>query len=150
MSAFVETSLNLLLFSVGGVRFACDADQAAVINTYHGESADDLFWFHEEIGFGLAPVRYHSPTVVTVRIGGPRTCRVIIDSLEEIAEFSPDDIRLFPSLLEPLALQKGMWGILHHKGQMVLLVDFQLLMKKRFSLAGAEPMKHETHIAERR
>jgi chemotaxis signal transduction protein len=124
-------SLNLLLFSVGGVNFGIDADQIAAITAYDGEFAGDLFWFHEELEFGKTSLVYRSPTIVTVRIGALQTYRVIIDSMEEIAEFSLNDIRPFPPLVEGFALRRGMWGILVRNGRVVLLLDFLRLFKGR-------------------
>ena len=126
-------SLNLLLFSVGGVRFGVDADQVAEITAYDGDPAENLFWFHEEMDYGAQTVRYLSPTIVTIRTGDVSPYRVIIDSMEDIAEFSQNDICLFPSLVEPFSLQKGMWGILLQHGSMVVLLDFQRLLKERKS-----------------
>jgi hypothetical protein len=123
--------LDLLLFSVCGVHFGVDAGQVTGIAAYDGEQAEDLFWFHEEMGYGDKMVRYHSPTTLTIRTGVGLPYRVIIDSMEDIAEFSQHDISLFPALMEPFALQKGMWGILARRGTMVLLLDFLRLFKER-------------------
>ncbi|NTW98776.1 MAG: hypothetical protein HGB35_02385 [Geobacteraceae bacterium] len=132
-------SLNLLLFSVGGVHFAVDVEQAAGMTPYNGEVADDLFWFHEELDFGAAPISYHSPTIVTIRTRDARPYRVIIDSMEHIGEFSQDDIIPFPPLLEPFSLRRGMWGILSHHGNIVVLLDFQrLLQEKRTNPDGQD------------
>jgi len=127
MSAGADIQLELLLFSLCGVHFGTDAGQVAGIELYAGEQSDDLFWFHEEIGYGDRPVRYSSPVVVTFR--NESRYRLIIDSMEEITVFSHNDIRLFPDLLEPFTLRKGLWGILPRNGRMVLLVDFQRLLK---------------------
>jgi hypothetical protein len=125
--------LNLLLFSVGGVHFAMDAEQASGLTPYDGEEADDLFWFHDELDFGDASITYHSPTIVTIRTRDARPYRVIIDSMEHIGEFSQDDIVPFPPLLEPFSLRRGMWGILSRHGTIVVLLDFQRLLKERRS-----------------
>lgn len=124
-------AVNLLLFAVGGVSFGVDADQVAEIATYHGETADDLFWFHEEMGYGSKVVTYHAPTIITIRTGGASSCRVIIDSMEDIAEFSHNELTLFPALLEPFVLRRGLWGILPRRGSMVLLLDFTCLLRER-------------------
>ncbi len=131
MSDLGGKQLNLLLFSVGGVHFAVDAEQAAGMAPYDGEEADDLFWFHEELDFGAVPVTYHSPVVVTVRTPDARPYRVIIDAMEHIGEFSQDDITPFPPLLEPFSLRRGMWGILVRNGRVVLLLDLLRLLKGR-------------------
>lgn len=127
-------SINLLFFSVGGIHFGIDAEQVAGIAVYDGEQADDLFWFHEELKYGDTVATYASPTVITIRTGGGRSYRVIIDSMEDIAEFSQDDIRLFPELLEPFAMRRGLWGILPVNGIMVLLLDFQLFLKQKLTV----------------
>jgi chemotaxis signal transduction protein len=126
-----SNSLNLLLFSVGGISFGIDADQVAEIAAYEGETSEDLFWFHEEVDYGGRTVGYCSPTVVTIRSGNDFTYRVIIDCMEDIAEFSHSDIALFPALLEPFSLKKGMWGILSRQGKMTLLLDFERLLKEK-------------------
>ncbi|HXE96424.1 MAG TPA: hypothetical protein VN642_08465 [Dongiaceae bacterium] len=130
MSGEDDIRLELLFFSVGGVHFAVDSGQVAGIATYDGEQADDLFWFHEEMGYDGNSVSYHSPNIVTIRTGGVSSYRVIIDSMEDIAEFSQNDIRLFPPLLEVFSLRRGMWGVLPRHGRMVLLVDFKRLIRE--------------------
>lgn len=133
MNEMGEISLNLFLFSVGGVHFAIDAEQVAEVNAYDGEQSEDLFWFHEEMGYGDKKVRYHSPTVVTIRTGEVLPYRVIIDSMEDIVEFSWNNISLFPALLEPFVLRKGIWGVLPRKGTMILLLDVKRLSRERRS-----------------
>lgn len=131
MTACCQVPLNLLLFTVGGVRFGSDADQATGMAPFNGEDASDLRWFHEEVGFAAKPVTYRAPTIVSIRTGGRKPYRVVIDALDEIAEFGREDIRLFPTLLEPYAMRKGIWGILPRPRHLVLLVDFQLLLKHK-------------------
>jgi len=126
-----DIRLDLLLFSVCGVHFGVDAGQVTGIAAYDGEQADDLFWFHELLEYGDASCTYFSPTVITIRTGGVLSCRMIIDRMEDIADFSQEDIRLFPLLLEPFALRNGLWGILTRGGRMVLLVDFKRLSKSK-------------------
>lgn len=134
MSELASSTLNLFLFSVGGVHFAVDAEQATSMAPYAGEEAPDLFWAHKELGFGDKPVSYRSPTVVTIRTPDTRQYRVIIDTLEDIAEIDRNDIRLFPKLLEPVALRNGMWGIVVKDDRMILLVDFNRLQRERMAV----------------
>ncbi|MDD2272389.1 MAG: hypothetical protein PHP95_09615 [Desulfuromonadaceae bacterium] len=135
MSSIDGIRLNLLLFSVGGVHFGMDAEQAAAITGYHGEEAEDLFWFHEEIGFGGATLAYSAPTIVTIRGEDSLSYRVIIDKMEDIAEISSVDIQSFPLLVESLALRKGMWGVTVREGRMVLLIDFTRLLRHKSGTA---------------
>lgn len=131
MSGQDDAQLNLLLFSVSGVHFAVDAEQVAEIGAYAGEQSDDLFWFHEELEYGTKAIRYASPTVVSIRTGGDRLCRVIIDAMEDVAAYSLNEIQLFPALLEPYVMRRGLWGILQRNGVLVLLVDFQRLLQHK-------------------
>ncbi len=95
---------------------------------YRAEEENNLFRLHEVLNYGYS-ITYSSPTILTIRTGGSRNFRLIIDSMENIAEFNQNDIRPFPALLEPCALRKGMWGILLLDGKMVLLLDFQRLAR---------------------
>lgn len=131
MSIIDGIRINLLLFSVGGVHFGMDAEVAAAIAEYHGEEAEDLFWFHEEIGYrGAMPV-YNTPTIVTIRGDDSQSYRVIIDKMEDIAEISSVDIQPLPLLVEQFALRKGMWGVTVREGHMVLLMDFTRLLRHK-------------------
>jgi chemotaxis signal transduction protein len=130
MSGPAAMQLNLLLFTIEEVHFAVDGEQVTEVTAYEGVQSDDLFWFHQELGYDESVV-YLAPVIVTIRTEDDRRYRVIIDSMEDIAEFSQNDIRPFPPLLEPFALRKGMWGVLPRNGNMVLLVDFNLLLKQR-------------------
>ncbi|MDA8430231.1 MAG: hypothetical protein M0T70_13330 [Geobacteraceae bacterium] len=127
MSRAADIRLNLLLFSVGGVHFGMDADLAAGMAAYNGEEAEDLFWFHKELEYCRDAFVYTAPFVVAVRTADSTSYRVIIDAMEDVVEISMMHISPFPPLLEPLALRKGLWGILPRNGHMVLLVDLQRL-----------------------
>lgn len=127
-----DDSLNLLLFSVWGVSFGIDADQVAEITAYKAET-EDLVWFHDEMGYGDKKLRYHSPTIVTIKTDREMPYRVIIDSMQDITQFNWNDITPFPALMEPFSLQMGMWGILSRQGSMVLLLDFQRLLRNKLN-----------------
>ena len=128
-----DIRISLLLFSVGGVHFGIESGQVAGMAAYDGEQAEDLFWFHEEMGYGDKTASYHSPTILTIRSEAGLPYRIIIDSMEDITEFSQNDIALFPALIEALVLRRGMWGVLSRNGCMVLLLDFQRLLKGKRS-----------------
>jgi hypothetical protein len=127
----ISDPLNLLFFSVYGVHFAVDAEQVSGMAVYKGEVADDLFWFHEVFEYSSTGAGYVSPTVIKIRTGIEPSYSVIIDSMEDIAEVRQSCIRPFPALLASFTLRSGMWGILPRNGVMVLLVDFQLLLKQK-------------------
>jgi len=134
MSAAEVTWLKLVLFSAGGVSFGVEAGEAENIAAYSGESGDDLFWFHDLIDYGDDSISYSSPTIISIKTEGPGSKRIIIDSMEDIAEFSQNDIRPFPPLFEQFALRKGMWGILIMEEKLVLLMDFGLMMRNRHTI----------------
>lgn len=133
------TDVNLLIFSVRGVLFAMDAEQAQSTAPYKGEQADDLFRFQEQLGFVDAEVTCQTPVIVTIRTADSRPYRIIIDSMEDIAEFSLNDIYPFPTILEPFALKNGMWGILRRNGRMALVMDFERLFKRKTDNCKLKP-----------
>lgn len=119
-----ELQLNLLLFSVGGVCFAVDAEQVDGMSGYAAEESDSLLWFHEMLGFGDREVRYRAPTVLSVKTVACRTCQVVIDNMEDIAEYSVHDLAPLPALLEPFAIRNGIWGVLKRDTALTMMVDF--------------------------
>lgn len=135
MSAAGDThgpfSLNLLLFSVAGVTFGVDAEQVEDIFPCRGEVSEDLCWFQRELGHGDAPPLYEAPVVLAVRGRDETDSWVLIDRLEDVTGIAAGDIRPFPPLVEPFALRKGLWGIVVKGDRMVLLVDFQRLLRER-------------------
>lgn len=121
--------LTLLLFSVGGVRFAAATDQVLGTAAYGGAGhpqEDAPLWFHKAVEFASVPA-YLEPTALTVKARGQGPCTVIIDAMEEIVEVSTDEIRPFPALLEPFARRAGMWGVFPRDGHMFFLVDLERL-----------------------
>lgn len=130
--------LNLLLFSVAGVCFGMETEQVEGTTAYSGETADDLFWFHNELGWAEDTANYRAPAIVSVKTADSASYRVIIGALEDIAEIEAGDIRLFPSLVEPFALKKGMWGVAVMEGRMILLIDFQRILRNKSSNATVD------------
>lgn len=120
-----ELPLNLLLFTVGGVCFAVDAEQVECMTGYLPEESGDLFRFHELAGFGGREVTYRTPTVLSLKSSEPGGCRVLVDAMEDIAEYGVDDIAPLPVLLEPFAFRHGLWGVLKRDNGLAMLVDFQ-------------------------
>lgn len=127
----IPDTLNLLVFSVGGVSFGIDADQVATISAYKSEGTANLVWFHKELDYGDKAVSYYSPTVVTIRSEAALPYQVVIDSMEDIIEYNQNEIHCFPKMLEQFALRKGIWGILLKNEKMVLLLDFMLLLREK-------------------
>jgi len=124
--------LDLLLFSVGGVRFAVETGLIAGIAAYNGETSEGLFWFHEEMDYGENRVDYTSPFILTIKSEAAVPYRIIIDSMEDIAEFSTGDIRLLPPLMEPLLIKKGIWGLLLINEGVILLLDIARLIMNKY------------------
>lgn len=125
------TGLHLLLFSVGGVGFGVDAEQVEGTAAWEGDEAEDLVWFHRELGYGIEKVAYRMPSVLTIRTGDGRGYRVVIDQMEDVAAITSGDIHPFPPLVEPFALRRGMWGIVVNGDRMILLVDFARLLREQ-------------------
>jgi len=134
-----DIRLALLLFSICGVHFAVDTEQLTEIIEFNGANSSNLLRFHEIIDFGNLSVVYNAPTILSIKTLNNDSYRVIIDSMEEIADFSQNDIRLIPPLIEPFTLRCGIWGVLIRKGQMVLLLDFYRLLHEKPSRYVSSP-----------
>ena len=129
--------LELLLFRVGGVCFGIDAGQVEKMDSCGAEAPAGALWFHDLLDFGTLPVAYREPTLLSIKAPG-ETVGVIVDAVQEIAEFPFDAIRPFPPLVEPFALAKGMWGVLQRGEEIVPLLDFQRL-RPRIAALQAQP-----------
>lgn len=116
-------SIALLLFRVGRVRFAIEAGQVASMAPFTSSEGEEALPFHRIVGYGDAEIPCRAPTVLSLRRRGGRALQIVIDAPEEIAEFAWSDIVPLPPLLEPLALRRGIWGVLRLGEEMVLLVD---------------------------
>lgn len=136
MTTDADRCLNLLLFSVDGVSFGIDTEQTLATAAYHGEESDDLYWFHELLHYGTPATVYLAPTIITVGTRQGRRHRVIIDGMEEIAEFAIDDMRPLPALCEPFCLANGIWGVLPRKERLTLLLDLTGLFSRRDGTAA--------------
>lgn len=127
-----ELRLNLLLFAVGGVCFAVDAEQIDGMSEQQTEENDKLYRFHEMLGFDGEDVVYRAPTVLSVKSAAAGTAQVLIDNMEDMVEFSVNDIVPLPALIEPFAIKNGIWGVLKRGGNLTLLVDFYRIAKLHF------------------
>lgn len=135
--------VNLLLFSVQGVRFGIEAEQALETALYRGEEGEDLFWLHELLQYRIPSTPYLAPAVVTVGTRQGARRRVIIDQMEEIAEYPTADMRPLPAVCEKLCLRNGIWGVLPRQGKLTLLLDLLALFARRDEEA---PRLHEEGV----
>lgn len=118
--------LNLLRFEVGGACFAAESSQIAALLPYPGPGESSATWFHQALAYAETPA-YRAPVlaVVPMEDGPPR--QLVMDALDELLDVGLDEIQPFPPLIEPFALRKGLWGVLPHGCQTVLLVDLRRL-----------------------
>lgn len=125
------SSLNLLLFSLGGVCFGVDSEQIEAIGAYHVTAGEvDALWAHNLLGFGDVTVTYSMPTVLTVTSDNATDSRrIIIDSMEDLCEYPCKAIIPFPAMLEQYLLKRGMWGLLQIQDKIVFLIDFKRIIQ---------------------
>lgn len=121
-------SLNLLLFSIGGVSFGIDAEQVEAIGEFNTDNVVDYTWSHELVNFGDNQPEYNSPTILFIKSPLQSSCQIVIDCMEDVTEYSVNAICPFPSLIEPYLLSIGMWGMLQRGGKIVLLLDLMQMI----------------------
>lgn len=123
--------LRLLVFSVGGVRFAADAEQVDSLREYGAEeSAGPTVPFHEALGNEAGTVAYRCPEICTIT-GADGMCSFIIDSPEDIVTVSWDDLQPLPPLVEPFAARRGIWAVIPETPGIILVVDLNRLASRR-------------------
>lgn len=123
--------LRLLVFSVGGVRFAADADHVESLRQYDAEvHAGPTVPFHEAMGYETGTVAYRCPEICTIT-GTAGSCGFIIESPEDIVTVSWGDLQPLPPLVESFAARRGVWaGIADPRG-ILLVVDLCRLATRR-------------------
>jgi len=120
--------LPVLFFSVGGVHYGVSTDQVLSAAARGASEDGEPLWFQREMGYGGEPA-CPRPAAVAVKAAGGKRLTVLIDSLEEIAEVAPGEIRPLPPLVARHARRKGVWGVIPRPGRMCLLIDFALWTK---------------------
>lgn len=127
-----EQSITFLVFSVCGVRFAAEASQIAVINLELMDCKKPFIIKLNDI-LGL-DVKQHAVEYTALELKATDTdeCTVImVDTLDDMLEIQISSINLFPLLIREHALRHGMWGIVDHLGNTIILMDFNYIRGNR-------------------
>jgi len=117
------TELRLLVFSIDGSRFAADADQVDSLQLCDPESVPGhAVPFHEVVGFTGRAVTYRCPEICTIR-SEAGICRLVIESPEDIIAVPWESLRPLPALIEPFAVQRGIWAGIAESNRIILVID---------------------------
>jgi chemotaxis signal transduction protein len=123
-----NSSLRLLVFTVGGVKLAADAEQICSMLAYdQDDDCDITYWLHEMLSFGNREVVFRSPEILTVSLQ-ETIYRIVIDQPEDIIYIAMNRIQPLPALVEPFSQKKGLWGAVALDEQIILLIDFLKLI----------------------
>jgi len=74
---------------------------------------------------------------------------VVVDWMLDVCEVAGKEIRSFPPLVEPFAMEQGLWGVIFPGGRIAFLIDFLLLERGKRSLGGGEPSRSRLFAAGR-
>jgi hypothetical protein len=123
--------LRLLIFSAGGLRFGADADQIAFLGPCDpANPPPHAVPFHRSVGFGDPAAGFRSPETCTVK-RGTEICTFIIESPEDLVSVETRLVRPLPPLVEPFALESGIWAAVPGEEGILLLVDLPRLATNR-------------------
>ena len=125
--ALEADSIELLFFTVAGVRFGVDIEQVEHMAVFDGVAGDDTRWAHQLFGLPAPVEGYRQPTVIRIRTDNGSPYRVVIDALDDLQSFPLQMLTPFPALLDAFVRRCGLWCVLQHNGRLVLLVDFHYL-----------------------
>jgi hypothetical protein len=123
--------LRLLVFSACGLRFGADADQVASLGPCDPDNPPPhAVPFHRAIGFGDPAAAFRYPETCTVR-RGTEVCTLIIESPDDLVSVETRLVWPFPPLVEPFALERGIWAVIPGEQGVLLLVDLPRLATNR-------------------
>jgi chemotaxis signal transduction protein len=138
-----ETSLRLLVFTVGGVSLAADAEQICSMLAYDRDTSCDITSrLHEMLSFGTREVVYRSPEILTVK-WQETIHRIVVDQPENIITIAMNRIQPLPALVEPFFQKKGLWGVVTLDGRIILLIDFHKLVNIPRNIGPERPCIRE-------
>lgn len=122
--------LRLLVFTSGGLRFGADADQVAALGPWDPDDPHPhAVPFHRAVGLGNAE-EFRNPETCTVSRGG-EVCTLIIESPDDLVSVETRIVRPLPLLVEPFALERGVWAAIPGEEGILLLVDLHRLATNR-------------------
>jgi chemotaxis signal transduction protein len=123
-------ALRLLVFEVGGLRFGADADQVAALGAWDPDNPPpSAVPFQRAVGLGNTEA-FRNPETCTVSREGEE-CTLIIESPDDLLSVETRIVRPLPPLVEPFALERGIWAVIPATEGMLLLVDLHRLATKR-------------------
>ncbi|NMC75154.1 MAG: hypothetical protein GYA56_12495 [Geobacteraceae bacterium] len=122
--------LRLLIFRCGGLRFGADADQVTALGPWDPDNPPPhAVPFHHAVGVETGEA-IRTPETCTVNREG-EVCTFIIQSPDDLVSVALGHVRPLPSLVEPRALERGIWAAIPGDGGILLLVDLHRLATKR-------------------
>ena len=133
-----DTSMELLIFSLNGMKFCLDASQITGMvdpvyveridddsnesrRIFHGGAEIPVVELSRKIGLGCE-VTYQSPKVVLLETGGA-LFGVLIGSPEGMVSVTAEDIELLPEMIERAGAGPGVWGIAKGDDHLMILID---------------------------
>ncbi len=130
--------LNLLVFTVGGVRMAVDTAQ--VDGIAHPDDVEiqdrETLGFHQIISFSY-PVCYKAPWVLQVK-DEAAPYGVMVDQPDEIVTVNADALQPLPCLIRAGGGPAAIWGaMVRADGTILLLVDLYKLPRKVPAMKGS-------------
>ncbi len=124
--------LELLTFSIGGVKMAVDTAQVSeMLKIEHAaDKGINICRIPEKIHFCVQLIGYSDPHVVVIKdVGEPYG--VLIDLPEDIVRVSIDDIHTLPQALALSSTSKAIWGALPKDDNVILLLDLYKLWEDK-------------------
>ncbi len=122
--ARVPREIQLLTFTVMGIKIGVDAEQIAEVLDVNSAAARGLApcLFHELISFGDLPVEYRFPKIIVIK-DRDSSRAVVIDRPDNISLVSVDAIRPMPSLIALCRTARAFWGVVIQNGELIMLAD---------------------------
>ncbi len=126
------SEIQLLVFSVMGIRFGADMEQIdEMIEPARAEELQiDVVPFHELVPVGTDSVSYTSHRVLLIDFQG-QELGIQIGLPENIINLPTRSIALLPRIVEYRRKIKAIWGVAFMNDEPVLMIDFYKLLTER-------------------
>lgn len=125
---FALDAINVLLFSVGGFRFGVESMQIIAIDSARGDNETRIVNLDSLLGLTNAS-RDDDTVFLEFHQAGGESCLFLVDIVEDIIEVSLSEVKLLPKIIADRLSSKGVWGAVQRGENIVILLDFNCLLK---------------------
>ena len=121
-------NVGILVFSVDGVRFGTESGQIAAIDPERTGVGFKIIKLNALLGLADGTDK-DAGVLLELRQECSTNRLLLVDKIEDILEIPLSEIQLLPEVIAERVLQRGIWGVIQQGDNILLLIDFNRLLK---------------------